>query len=365
MLKKYETNELPNLRVHGRTDGSRSPIALFWSGSAIEMNVTGSELWLEYESDFGSGETYLRIEIDRAGFSRRMLDEGRHSFCVFRGFGRDEVKNVRIFRETQASNTSLSILSLSSDGEFMPVPERRLIEFFGDSVTSGEGLCGAQSMKLWIPAVFSSRGNYALRVADELDMDWSIVSQSGWGVYCSWNNIPDNAVPRLYDRVCAVANSPAQQRLGAGKLIDHNRHRPEITVVNLGANDSGAFNNPAWIDNDGVEHKLRLDSDGKPMESDLRRIGQAVYDFCAAIRLADPDTKLLWCYHMLSDLTDEVIVDAVSRFAADRGDENIACVKLPRADASLNGSRSHPGVGAHRLYADAIVGRLRELGWKA
>ncbi|MBE6631742.1 MAG: hypothetical protein E7623_03480 [Ruminococcaceae bacterium] len=124
------------------------------------------------------------------------------------------------------------------------MPDRKYkIEFFGDSVTSGEGLAGATKLNTWVPAVFSYRNNYALLVADALDADWSIFSQSGWGYCMDWRGCTDNAIPKYYDHVCGVTSHPSQLALGAGDVYDFESSKINVAVINLGANDNGGLYN--------------------------------------------------------------------------------------------------------------------------
>jgi hypothetical protein len=53
-LKLYLLSDMVNLKVHGRTAGSLSPLTLFWTGSALELNARGSELRIEIEGGFKS-----------------------------------------------------------------------------------------------------------------------------------------------------------------------------------------------------------------------------------------------------------------------------------------------------------------------
>ena len=362
-LMSYNASEIEYLRVHGRC-GNRQKhgIPLFWSGASVEFNVTGTELWFEYECIGQTNGDYMRVEIDGADMSRFMLQEGHHKICVFTRFGGEEVKNVRIYREMQASDLTILIKTIHTDGEFHPLPNRRhKIEVIGDSVTSGEGLAGARCLLHWIPAVFSCRGNYALLIAQELDADYSIVSQSGWGVYSSWDNHTDHALPLYFEQVCGVTSAPNQLRLGAGDLHDFANDPTDITIVNLGSNDAGAFANSPWVDKHGVSHKLKLDEHGIPCTEDVKRVTDAVYNFCAKIRKLRPNSIILWCHHMLSDRLSDDIAEAVTRFAAEAKDDKVYTVCLPRADEALQGARKHPGSEAHKLYADAILKKLRDI----
>ncbi len=354
--KKYLCKEVPEIRVHGRTSKrENNVIPLFWTGSAIEFNITGSEVWLEYTCIHNSGPSFARVEIDGFDFYRFMLEDGTHKVCIMKGFGKDDVKNIRIFRETQASATVVTFNALYCDGDFKPLPERKYkIEVFGDSVTSGEGLAGSKCLNHWIPAVFSSRENYSILVANALDADWSIVSQSGWGVFCDWRNNQKNAIPKYYDYVCGLINHPSQIELGCQDVYDIENDRTNITIINLGANDSGAFGGEPWIDESGVSHKLT-----KP--DDLHLISEAVYNFCKRIRERNKNTIMLWCYNMLTDGLNNEILSGVQNYVNDSKDEKVYTVYIPRAPESMKGSRNHPGAEAHKMYAKAILNKLNEI----
>ena len=50
-LKTYSLKEVEHYKVHGRTEDDMYPLPLFFNGSGIEVNVTGSELWIDLEVD--------------------------------------------------------------------------------------------------------------------------------------------------------------------------------------------------------------------------------------------------------------------------------------------------------------------------
>ncbi|EBD8094829.1 GDSL family lipase, partial [Salmonella enterica] len=169
-LRTYALSDVENLKVHGRTTGNRAPLTLFWTGSAVELNVQGAELWVEIESNYDMYEPWISILINGVPVSRQMLTAGRYWICVFRGMNENVVKNVRIVKDVQAMNgdpgCSLQIHALRSDGVFMPVEEKPYkIEFIGDSITSGEGAIGAKTEEDWIPMWFSAIHNYTAMTA--------------------------------------------------------------------------------------------------------------------------------------------------------------------------------------------------------
>ncbi len=207
----------------------------------------------------------------------------------------------------------------------------------------------------WIPAVFSSRGNYGLRVAEALDADWSIVSQSGWGIFTDWRNNRYNAITRYYDYVCGMVKNEKAIELGSTDIFDVENDKTNISIINLGSNDNSAFGGgEPWIDENGVPHKMK-----RP--DDLHLISEAIYNFCAHIRRRNKNTVILVCYNMLTDGLNEMITEGAEKFKKDTGDSMVHTVCLPRAPYSMNGSRSHPGAAAHALYAEAIITKLNEI----
>ncbi len=338
---RYKLSEIP-VRVHGRTDGSLEPVALFWTAACVEVNVTGRYLSCEYECD---GDINVRVEIDGFDYYRVMLENGRHILPLFRGFSPEKVKNVRIYRENQASNALLAIHAFETDGEFSELPERKLIEFYGDSYTSGEGLAGSPCHTDWIPAVFSCRGGYPLRVASAIGYDHSVVSQSGWGVYVSWDKNTSCAIPRVYGKVCAVASSPRALELGAGKDYTFAR-KADICVVYLGGNDLSG-----------------IQEDGGHSAEGLRKVSEAICGFISKLRETQPEAKLLWAWKDATKVSRELFAGTVARYVAETGDERVADCEIPLNLPSENGARYHPNAVAQGRWADAIIARLHELGW--
>lgn len=56
-LKSYSLQEA-TFKIHGRTDEEQCPLPLFWNGSGIEINVTGTELWIDIEVDYDMFEPW-------------------------------------------------------------------------------------------------------------------------------------------------------------------------------------------------------------------------------------------------------------------------------------------------------------------
>ncbi|MBD5457882.1 MAG: SGNH/GDSL hydrolase family protein [Lachnospiraceae bacterium] len=366
-LKQYTLKEAGHYKIHGRTDETQEPLPLFFNGSGIEVNVTGSELWIDIDVDFSIHEPWIWTALNGAFMSRQMLMPGSYSLCLFRGMSPDAVKNVRFFRELQAMSEDdacrLLVTGFRSDGAFLPVKDRPFkLEFIGDSITSGEGTYGAEEDMDWLPMYMSASHDYARMVSDSLNAEYRLISQGGWGVLCGWDNDPRHTLPSRYEKICGLVSGEMNEKLGAGKPYDFQSWIPDAIIVNLGTNDASAFDQPEWTDPvTGQTFGLHREPDGTYRQADILRFKQAVIDFLTMLRRNNPASHIVWAYGMLGyDLT-LAITDAMNTYQKAAGDANIAFLQLPNTTKLTVGSRMHPGENSHARAAQVIIEYLLPL----
>ena len=366
-LKTYSLKEVEHYKVHGRTEDDMYPLPLFFNGSGIEVNVTGSELWIDLEVDCDVHEPWIWTAINSAFMSRQMLLPGSYSICLFRSMSPEAVKNVKFMRELQAMSEDNSchilVKGFQTDGFFLPVSDRRYkLEFIGDSITSGEGTYGANDDTDWIAMYMSSSRNYAVMVSDALDADYHLFSQGGWGVLSGWDNNPNSNIPSRYEKLCGLAGGEFNEKLGVSRPYHFEKWKADAIIVNLGTNDASAFNQPAFTDPvTGKTFKQHKNPDGSFNPDDLMRFEQAVIDFLAMIRKHNPDSHIVWTYGMLGyDLT-LAITDAINRYQKQSGDENVAFLQLPNTTEETVGAHAHPGVKSHERAAKVLIEYLKPI----
>ena len=366
-LKTYSLKEVEHYKVHGRTEDDMYPLPLFFNGSGIEVNVTGSELWIDLEVDCDVHEPWIWTAINGAFMSRQMLLPGSYSICLFRSMSPEAVKNVKFMRELQAMSEDNSchilVKGFQTDGFFLPVSDRRYkLEFIGDSITSGEGTYGANDDTDWIAMYMSSSRNYAVMVSDALDADYHLFSQGGWGVLSGWDNNPNSNIPSRYEKLCGLAGGEFNEKLGVSRPYHFEKWKADAIIVNLGTNDASAFNQPAFTDPvTGKTFKQHKNPDGSFNPDDLMRFEQEVIDFLAMIRKHNPDSHIVWTYGMLGyDLT-LAITDAINRYQKQSGDENVAFLQLPNTTEETVGAHAHPGVKSHERAAKVLIVYLKPI----
>ncbi|HZK33927.1 MAG TPA: SGNH/GDSL hydrolase family protein [Bacillota bacterium] len=366
-LKDISLENIKNLKIHGRTSGRLSPLALFWTGSGIELNVSGTDLWLELESDYSAHEPWLVITINSVPVSRLMLVKGRNWICLFRGMAKEKVKNIRIFKDTQAMggdpDHSLVIHTIKTDGDFFPIEDRPYkIEFVGDSISSGEGAIGAKEETDWISMWFSSINNYTKLTADAINADYRVVSQSGFGVLTGWDNNPNSKLPAYYEKVCGLMAGDKNRELGALEDYDFKSWQPDIVLVNLGTNDETAFTTPGWADPEtGKVYKQELNPDGTYKQECLDTFMQAVEDFLFELRKYNKGAYIIWAYGMGGTSLVSAIDQALRSYKDKSGDDRVAFLQLPTTTEETIGSIMHPGRLDHERAAKVLTKFIRKI----
>lgn len=354
-----------NITVIGRTV-NENPLPLFWTGSGVEFITDGEELYFDLETDYSIHEQWIRILVNGFSVVRMPLAKGKNTVCAFRGFAGTGEKTVQLLKEVQPmridEENRLKLLAVRTDGRIFPAaPKKYKIEFVGDSITSGEGLGGAAGLHIWAPAIFSTQGHYALKIAQKLSADIRIFSQSGWGVLSSWDNDPVRSLPSYYETVCGVLKGEQNKNLGAFTKNDFDAWKPDAIVVNLGSNDAYAFDNAPWTDDNGTVFWQRRNPDGSFEEESICRFEQAVYDFVGKLRNCNKESMIIWAYGMIDHTMQPYIEHALSRYREDSGDRAVEFLQLPSLQEGWYGANDHPGVLSHQAAADVIGGRLLEL----
>jgi len=365
-MYEYSPIDKDHVRIYGRTV-KREPLPLFWTASGVEFDTDSTEASVDIECNWTTHEYYLRVEIDGFLVQRFMVMPGRNKYCLFRALPQGEVKTVTVIMETQPIQEDVSrhllLHKIITDCVLQPVlPKSHKIEFIGDSLTSGEGLTGTGAIKEWATGIYGLNGHYARQVAGHFDAEYSIVSQSGWGVYCGWDNNIHSNIPEFYEQVCGVTAGKENESLGAFDAWDFRSWSPELVVVNLATNDGGATGSPAWTDPDtGAEHKQQPIEDGQWDEASRDRFENAVYDFLKKLRRCNPDSYILWVYGMCGPLMEPYIKETMDRYKSDTKDERVSYLALKECPECDFGAHAHPGAKNHTENAGIIIKEVEKL----
>ena len=375
MLREVLIKDDENILVHGRTVPGRDPAVLLWGGSGIELNVNGTELWVDIQARYSNREPWIAIEIDGALIARQIVDTERRWVPIYRQKEAGRPTRVRIIKEQQAmgedTDHRLEVWGFKTDGEILPAKQyTKKIEFIGDSINSGEGSMGAKDACEWNPLYFSHTHAYPYMVAGDLDAEYRVISQGGWGLYAPWNNMRANNIPRIYPEVCGVCDKDFALG-GVHEANDFDAWQPDFICVNLGTNDDGAFHNPPGEDEEGRPFKMHMT--GESFENgeykqgtdydpaDMKKVQDAARDFLKLLREKNPNAYIFWCYGIMGDGMEPPIRAGLEEYKKNSGDSRVEYLPMPPMTEETTGSLMHPGPRAHRLAADVIVRRIKEI----
>ena len=364
-LREVCIADVKKMNIFGRLGKQRNPLPLLFNGSGVEVTVTGSDLWIEIETDSDFHEPWIAYELNGALMGRQMILPGEYKICLFRNMEPSTPKTVRFYRELQAMSEDdknrILVKGFLLDGEFLEPPTYDYkVEFIGDSITSGEGTYGATPDVDWLAMYMSASKNYATMTAKALNADFHILSQGGWGVYCGWDNDVRHNIPSVYEKVCGLATGKYNEEvLGTQEPYDFS-WQPDAIVVNLGTNDESSFHQPPFTDPDGNTHLQRLDKDGSYLREDQMKIIKAAVDFLTMLRKHNPKAHIVWVYGMLGYKLTMTLTEAVNMYMAESGDKNVGFINLPNTVGDGYGAHMHPGVKSHVISADVLASYLRD-----
>lgn len=335
----------PLIRLMGRLDPETCPPALDWTGSGAEVRFRGSCLWAELEAPAVSPVMWMIVLCDGHPVCRFPVEQGKRSYPLVLGMDAEKERLVTLMKETQPMpsdpDATVFLRAFRSDGEFLPLtPRKYLIEFIGDSLTSGEGALAPSGNDEWITPWFTAWGNYPYTACRDLDADFRILSQSGYGVCWDWQHLPENNMSDGYELTVGVLSDPSAEARGCRKPWDF-RRQPDIVCVRLTTNDQNGMN--------------MRDS----FESDRETVILGAKALIGKIRRRNPSSKIVWILPS-SDCHPELAAEAVDRCRAE-GMNDLYTFTAPDYGPADMGARFHPCARWNLAMGHLLADRLKEL----
>lgn len=325
------------IRFVGRFDG-QDPLhpAFDWSGVTIEFAFTGTGLTLLlkdgrnlYNVDIDNDQHVLQTEMGRTTYVLAdQLEPGSHM--------------VRITKRTEAY-VGAGVFSglVVSGGDLLdpPPPKERLLEFIGDSITSGYGNEGDSPECWFTPGTQNAELSFAGQTAAGFNADYHLIALSGLGVV---RNLRDENAFSSQTAIDFI-----DRALGLNPLIPWpaSQSPPTAVIINLGTNDFSSTPFP-----------------------DEATFVQAYVDLLQAVYLRHPGKPIFaMAGPLMLEPAPRLIEAAVVQFAAAQNDADITYVNiedtLERSAADF-GCDWHPNVDGHRKIAEQLMPHIAEvLGW--
>ena len=334
----------PGLRLLGRMDREQPFPALDWTGSGVELQFRGSDLWAELESKAVSPVMWMMVLADGYPVARFPVEPGIRFYPLVLGMDPEHTRRITLIKETQcmpeAPEASVLLHTLRMNGSAEELPKRSLkIEFVGDSLTSGEGALAPKGNDEWISIWFSACGNYSHIACEALDAERRVLSQSGWGVCWDWEHNPAHTMTAYYEQIAGVLQGPAAEERGCCKPYDFTAWQPDIVCIRLLTNDCGGMN---------MQNSFDRDRD---------TVVAGSIALLKKVRKNNPGAKIVWILpgtNSHPELAEEAVAGA-----RQEGIGQLFTFSLPDYGPDDMGAREHPNAAWNRKAGLLLADYLR------
>jgi lysophospholipase L1-like esterase len=318
----------------GRTTVLETGIVCDHSASGIEFCIKANgDVTLDLVTSGvkpGCTTTYFTVYIDGIRQEKRFETEPGESQLVIASFDDSKAHTVRVVTQTESNYTLTEMTGLSFEGIMLDSPEDNdlFVEFIGDSLTCGMGNIGDNSSPdpqtpIWEDAT----QGYAYMIAEALEADYSIVSQSGIGIAGSW-----------FDPLFDYYTKSSYSR---DKETDHDftTRIPDVIVINLGTND----------------YYINKDKDPelcKPEEVEVK-----TEEFIKLVRECyGEDVPIIWVHGLVGTFLYSNIEAAINKLGGKDADIHIC--EVPK---NTGGAQWHPDVNGHKAAAEVLLPVIKKI----
>lgn len=348
-----------NVKVLGRTVMCDDCRLLCASASGVEFEYTGSFLKVSFLGDSSTNglddlvywRDDARVEVLVDG--RIMLDttikKEKESFIVY---GEDpatlcEKHVVRIIKLSEPRMSSVGLAEIEIESTEPPKPTKdneKLVEFIGDSITCGYGVDTLDELCPFSTGTENAAKAYAYLAANELGVDYSLVSYSGHGFVSGWT--PDPSVPKKEELVQPYYDITAYsynnfRGLEPQSVPWKSKRVPNIIVINIGTNDF------SYTQDD---------------EAKIKEYRDCYVEFLSHVREKNKSSHIICSLGVMGDELYPAIEEAVKEYMDNTGDTNISAFRFAVQNPELDGYGAdyHPSPATQKKAARAMADELKK-----
>ena len=301
-----------HVRLIGRTffDDTTGVRWLTYSASGIEFEFSGTDVELVFYGDSkastldeNSGVRYAVYIDDEPKLDAQMVKKGADRVTVHADSS--GTHNLKLIKLSEVANSIIGVKQITVMGDIKPAGgSDRLIEFIGDSITCGYGVDDEDRTHPFSTSTEDATKAYGYRTAQLLGWDCSLVAISGHGIVSGYtgNGVKQDKqlMSDFYGNHGHCYGTAGANRL-ENVAWDFAR-QPDVIVINLGTND---------------------ESYTKRDEERIEEYTLGYVDFLKLVRGKNPDAAIICALGLMGDGLYPAVCDAVSRYSAGTGDENV------------------------------------------
>jgi hypothetical protein len=321
--------ENDSIRYVGRISDLKDSVQIFWPGTMIEFRFTGRSIKAAFKDE--RGQNYFNVVIDGDSVRYFRVTSEKRYYQLAKDLA-PGVHTVQLVKRTEWDRGSTWFYGLEVEGSLATTPpaKKRIMEFFGDSITAGYAIDDTTGSDSPDSTNTNNYYTYASLAARQLNADLYCTVKSGIGVTISWFPL---IMSEMYDRL-----NPADSH----SHWDFKKVTPQVVVINLFQNDSWLTKKP-----DHPSFQMRF---GKKLPDDKIFVN-AYKDLIQKIRTAYPDAYIICALGNM---------DAVKESAPWRGYILTAVKHLNDGKVlthffPYSGKPGHPDRERNRIMASSLV----------
>jgi hypothetical protein len=319
-----------SIRYTGRIKFTPDSAAIYWPGTSIEFRFSGESVSARMRDQHG--KNYFNVIIDGDSLHYIRLDSLKHDYTLAENLSAGE-HTIQLIKRTEwdLGNTWFYGLQIN-EGELLapPKPNKRVIEFFGNSITAGYAIEDASGRDS--PAGLNTNNyyTYAALTARHFNADYYCTVKSGIGVLISWFPL---IMPEMYDRL-----NPADSL----SKWDFKKITPDVVVINLFQNDCWLVKKP-----DHPSFKMRFGS--KPPTEAM--IIESYRAFVNKIRSVYPKAYIICALGSMDAVKEDSPWPGYVQAAV----KQLNDVKILTHFFPYKGTNGHPNIKENQLMSESLI----------
>jgi hypothetical protein len=328
-----------SIRITGRVNRVADSVEVYWPGTKISFRFRGHKVSALLSDE--AGNNYFNVVIDGDSVRFFKLKAGKGEYTLAEGLA-PGVHQIDLIKRSEWDKGDTWFGGLQVDNvklEPLTAPSKRIIEFFGNSITAGyaiEDNTGGDSPD----STFTNNYyTYAARTARHFSADYYCTVKSGIGITISWFDL---IMPELYNRL-----DPSDSL----SRWDFTQVQPQVVVINLLQNDSWLVNLP---DHESFTRQFGKKKPGPDF------IIKAYQEFVKSIRVVYPNAHIV-CALGSMDATKEGSPwpGYVTKAVTNLHDSNVHTLFFP-----FTGKAGHPRVDDNEKMAKILIDYIeRNVQW--
>lgn len=344
---------MKQVKLIGRVMPLENTLWMTLSGTGVEFSVTGKSASITFVADStwnGVPENQVRVVVymDGARVADVMLDAPEKTVNAF-ACETEETHVVRVIKLSESAMSTCGISEIVTDGEIAPTENKiRLIEFIGDSITCGYGVDDEDRDHHFATGTEDVTKAYAYKTAEALDVDYSMVSFSGYGIVSGYTTtgekVGNQLVPDYYGKLGFSYGTYKGKYKPQNMEWDFTKLQPDLVVINLGTNDMSYV----------------LDKEDRREEYVVGYVG-----FLKTVRKHNPTARVLCVLGIMGEALCPAVEEAVERYQNETGDSKISFTgftdQLPEDGYAADW---HPTEATHTKAAKKLTEEIKKvMGW--